>query len=420
MIPIPFSIPFLCATNWPTGDRRIFRTIELAAVPMPFRVQFADDEHHIGAVPVGRLEDVVANLDGTFSAVGHYDPTPDGIRAARLAASQSMMSCSVETDEFEGFITEDDGIDIAHARVRGATQLAIGAWAECQVIVDPAAVDAAEAALATDPPTAADAPVVVNITAAGDSWAPPREWFNDPTFGATDEDDPRLAPYYARDGRILGYKSPLYVDDDGRVFGHLAGWRECHTGQRDVCVNPPASNTGYAYFHTGEMVCSGGARIACGVLTFDTSHASTSVGKRAALEHYDNTGTIGAFIRVGEDAHGIWFAGAARPDLTGGQLATLRATGPSGDWRREGGNLELAAALSVNWQGFPGLRPRIMVAAGLCQALVAAGATPVRRGPSADARLAAMERIIAPLLPSAADRTFLPFSADEALAELAD
>jgi hypothetical protein len=64
-------------------------------------------------------------------------------------------------------------------------------------------------------------------------------------------------------------------------------------------------------------------------------------------------------------------AGAVRTDVTDGQVATLRASALSGDWRRIGAGLELVAALAVNTPGFPVPRARIKV--GQPVALVAAG-----------------------------------------------
>src|SRR5205085_943051 len=53
----------------------------------------------------------------------------------------------------------------------------------------------------------------------------------------------------------------------------------------------------------------------------------------------------------------------------------LRASAPSGDWRRIGGNLELVGLLAVNVPGFPVPRPQVLTAAGGQQlALVAAPA----------------------------------------------
>jgi hypothetical protein len=82
-----------------------------------------------------------------------------------------------------------------------------------------------------------------------------------------------------------------------------------------------------------------------------------------------------ADVAAGEDAFGIWVAGALRPDATPEQVRALRASAPSGDWRPIGGRLELVAVCQVNVPGFP--VARACVASGSLTALVAAGARPL-------------------------------------------
>lgn len=178
---------------------------------------------------------------------------------------------------------------------------------------------------------------------------PPAEWFTNPEL-----DGP----------------TPLTVTPEGRVYGHLATWRTCHTGFGQ-CVTAPKSRTNYAYFHTGEVLTAEGEPIAVGRITLGGGHADTRLGFQAAIEHYDNAGACAALVRAGEDKHGIWLAGATAPEVDDLKVAALRRHPPSGDWRRIGGNMELIGALAVNTPGFP--VPRARVASGAPQALVAAG-----------------------------------------------
>lgn len=191
-----------------------------------------------------------------------------------------------------------------------------------------------------------------NLTAAAAPVAPPAEWFVNPELGAP---------------------TPLTVTEDGRVFGHLATWRTCHTGFGG-CVKAPKSKAKYAYFHTGEVHTAEGEPVAVGRVTLGGGHADTKLGFQAAIAHYDNAGACVALVRAGEDKHGIWMAGSLAPEVDELRAAALRRHPPSGDWRRIGGNLELIGALAVNTPGFP--VPRSMVADGQPTALVAAGAFP--------------------------------------------
>lgn len=175
----------------------------------------------------------------------------------------------------------------------------------------------------------------------------------------------------------LADPTPLTITNDGRVFGHIAVWEDeqgrpaCHIGFPDECVPVPHSATGYAFYQTGgePVACQDCGVVGVGQLTVGTGHADTALGYRDAVAHYDNTGHAVADLRAGEDAFGVWVAGAVRPTATPAQIAEARASSPSGDWRNVGGNLEMVAVLAVNVPGYPVVRTR--VASGQMQTLVA-------------------------------------------------
>jgi hypothetical protein len=188
-----------------------------------------------------------------------------------------------------------------------------------------------------------------NSLAAAAPVAPPTAWFEDPQLaGAT----------------------PLTFTEDGRVYGHIALWGTCHTGFAVACVTPPSSNTNYAWFRTGALHTDDGTEVSVGVITMDTGHAPTSYGAAPAAAHYDDTGAAVADVSAGEDAHGIWVAGALRSTVTDEQLRALRAAPMSGDWRTVGGNLELIGILAVNTPGFPVPRTKALVASGRTTSLI--------------------------------------------------
>lgn len=171
------------------------------------------------------------------------------------------------------------------------------------------------------------------LTAAAAGFAPiypPAGWFDNP----------------ALDG-----PTALTVTRDGRVYGHAALWDSCHVGFPGRCVAPPRSRTGYSHFHLGEISTQEGHEVYVGKITLASGHASTAAGmtEEAARAHYDDTGTVAAYVRAGDDQHGIWLAGAVRSDLPAERLQDLRANPVSGDWR--GG--ELIAAHCVPTPGFP-------------------------------------------------------------------
>lgn len=165
-------------------------------------------------------------------------------------------------------------------------------------------------------------------------------------------------------------KTPLRVDEDGHVYGHLATWRKCHMGVGNKCVMAPKSATEYQHFKQGSVLTASGKLLRIGKITLGTGHADKSYGVIPAVEHYDHTGTCVAVVNAGEDEFGVWVAGALVDGVTEVQAAELRRSPLSGDWRRVNGNLELVAALAVNSPGFPILHEDVdgeysLVAAGI-------------------------------------------------------
>jgi hypothetical protein len=195
--------------------------------------------------------------------------------------------------------------------------------------------------------------LIRTLTAGGFPVAPPDDWFEDPK---------------------LEGPTPLTVDDDGRVYGHIATFDVAHIGLPGR-VHAPKSRSGYSYFRTGQLLTASGKKVNVGQLTLAGGHAPLQADASAAVAHYDNTASAVADVNCGEDRYGIWVAGGVRPEVTPSQLRTLRASAPSGDWRPINGNLEMVAVCQVNVPGFPTTRAR--VASGAITALVAAGARPL-------------------------------------------
>jgi hypothetical protein len=156
------------------------------------------------------------------------------------------------------------------------------------------------------------------------------------------------------------------------VFGHLCGWETCHTGFDGICVAPPQSASGYAYFLTGEVLTDDGP-VPVGQITVGGGHAAKGLRMRPAMAHYDATSAAVADVTCGDDEHGVWLAGWVRPGATDEQVYALRAAAPSGDWRTVAGNMELIAAHSVNVQGFPVPRVGVGIKNRTQVSLVAAG-----------------------------------------------
>lgn len=159
---------------------------------------------------------------------------------------------------------------------------------------------------------------------------PPAAWFGDP--------------------QLTGL-TKVQITDEGRVYGHIADWRQRHIGIMGERVYPPRCPNGGAYprFHRQPVRTAEGTRVSTGPLT-SAGHASTGdrVTMAAAMAHYDDPRFVVANVVAGEDEFGIWVAGALRPGVEPWQVAFADTYAFSGDWRFG----ELVAACTVSVEGF--------------------------------------------------------------------
>ena len=258
-----------------------------------------------------------------------------------------------EAKDQEMFLAEK----ILSGRVMGATICPFPAFEGAYVTVGDVAMAASAAAEGElRMPSVNVVRVVSNRQAHGLTAAapikPPAPWFKDPEF-----DGP----------------TAITIEDSGQFYGHLAIWGQQHMGYQGRRIIPPHSRHGYAYFHTKSVMCDDGQLIPTGLVTMNTGHAELWQEMDEAKAHYDNTGFATVDVRAGEDAYGIWLAGALRPDIDELSIRRLRGATLSGDWREYAGGSELIAALAVNVPGFPIVRPKVRVASGQVFSMVAAG-----------------------------------------------
>lgn len=186
------------------------------------------------------------------------------------------------------------------------------------------------------------------LTASAIPLAPPKTWFEDPN---------------------LSEPTMITITPEGQIYGHVASWTQCHVGFQNRCVMAPRSVDNYKAFNTRPVKTESGEDIYAGPLTFGVSHAGLEASASQARHHYDNVNAQIGQIRVGEDAHGIWMAGALNPDVDDITLRKLRASAVSGDWRSQ----DLIGVLCVNIPGFPVPRVEAKYKQENQYALVAAG-----------------------------------------------
>ena len=351
----------LAPVGKPSGDGRILMEdaqLSFRDFPLPLMFQKSQSEGHNTGVIVGKIEAGTVE-GGAVHASGVLFDTPEAKEAAELLGEEvlrpSVDLCDMvanwvmfdaegdpvqdieDVEDWEG-LTEQ--MQVSEATIMGATLVAKPAFAEAKIILG----DEAEGNSQED---------LDNLVAAA--------------AVATRHDSSMFT------NPQLAGPTPLTVDGE-HVFGHLALWDTEHMSFPGRGVNPPHSATNYALFHTSQLETEAGA-VSVGRLTVGTGHAGARDDVHAASEHYDSTGTTWAFVKAGEDKHGIWVSGVINPDAEASQIRAGASAPLSGDWRKVGNNLELVAALSVNTPGFPVPRA-FQNTATESMSLVAAGVAP--------------------------------------------
>ncbi len=339
-----------------TSDKRYLMPgkIEWRELPLTLMAQTVTAEGHDGAFTAGKItkiwredrpdlgKDAVAIMGS-----GVFANDAEGQRAHALLEEEVLRGVSIDfaptarkmLDPETHEVINEEELGIAEllagdfvmgleGNIMGATMCPFQAFEDATMQI----VEAADKVV-----VASAFPVrkVLTASAAGIApLAPPYEWFFK---------EETLRP------------CPLTVTPEGQVYGHLALWNQCHRSF-DSCEMAPRSRSGYAFFHTGAITCDDGRVVNVGRITVgDGGHASTSpvLGTQGAIDHYDRTGLVGAFVRAVDGLHGIWLSGSIRSDCPAEKVRDMQANPPSGDWREEKGRLELCAALSVPVAGFP-------------------------------------------------------------------
>ena len=374
-----FIIPLGLPLGLESGDNRIIAPdaeVSLRDLPIPLLWQINTAGGHDGSVVVGRIDSADLTANGVENIQGYFDNGVYGMEAERMVREGFLRGVSADMDKFEAqevpltVASEDDDdedgpsvkiakqqVVVNKTRIMAFTIVAKPAFQECQIFLAGTLPTDEDNQMIPDgiyveDANPADAASLVAAGYIADSIpvAPPQEWFDDPT---------------------LHGPTPITVEDDGRIYGHIAVWDMTHIGMPNQ-IRPPHNFSNYRYFHTGVVRTAEGSDVTVGQLTLAGGHADLSFSAREAVRHYDDTASAVADVHAGEDRYGIWVSGSVRPGTTPEQIRVLRASAPSGDWRPIKGKHELVAVCQVNVPGFP--VARTLVAGGAPMAIVAAGA----------------------------------------------
>lgn len=332
-----FTDAVIALTGTPTSDGRMLSSdIELSfrTFPLPLMWTRQSSEGHLDAYTVGVLEDARVD-DGRVLASGYLLNNAEADEAADHIV-HGVTGPSVDLAAAEWILTDAEGNEPTAEAIDAADTLDL-----FQTITKAELIGTTLVAT----PAFGDTTLALNADRESRDVAL--------VASAAEEFRPRVYDHRLFEDPRLTEPTLPTMGADGRIYGHLACFGQCHRSIQSECVVVPRSATAYAHFHTSPALrLDNGTRLPVGRLTVGTGHASDRLGARPAAAHYDNTGSCFALVRVGEDAHGVWFSGIAAPWATAEQVEMGLAAPLSGDWRDFGSGLELVAALAVNTPGF--------------------------------------------------------------------
>lgn len=186
------------------------------------------------------------------------------------------------------------------------------------------------------------------VAAPDDHWpaplAMPDEWLTPPTHMA--------------EAAGRGEPTHMVVQDDGRVYGHVASFTVPLTRSdgskfwlpRDLDLN--ATMQGHHQTASGQVA-------AVGMLMTDRSHTDINLPLDIARDKFGHVGNQFAQVRFGYDKVGLWAAGALTPGTPARSVVAARGGSLSGEWfpvlddrGNWAGKYEFLGAQVVN---FPGL-----------------------------------------------------------------
>ena len=190
---------------------------------------------------------------------------------------------------------------------------------------------------------------------------PPAAWFDEPDS---------MSPH-----------GELRVEETGRIYGYLAPKLVAHRSFPGQRVQVPMGRVDYSGWQNKPWPVAEGHKIYVGVITAECGHASTNPADRSydhRREHYDNTCSVVAHARIGENRHGVWVAGALAPWIDAERLGKVMSCQLSGDWAPHAdkpGWRDFIAALFVPVEGFA---KRVPASVRVADGALVAAAVPVR------------------------------------------
>jgi hypothetical protein len=336
--------------HWPSMGRMDQRTTDgrmllsdgggTRHLPQTFFFQFAQSAFgHEGAVPVGRVDQVIFHEDGNIEGWGWLVDTEAGRDAALHIRTKMQRTNSLDLGDVKAKVDLDDDwnllIDFVAWNIAGTTGVGKPAFADARMELTPET-------------TAAFFDETGPLEVEHDEWRIGFE-LKVPELTASAADTVPWGDFNIPESDV---PHKILVDAEGRVFGHLAQWDDPHRSSVDRLRFCPRPTKGYSEFnHPGPLTENG--QVGTGPIFLCGGHPQQSMrGKTAAQinQAYGGTENTWADVRVSEGFHGPWVSGRVRPGLDDDKLYAARASHISGHWLGD----DLVAIVSVN---VPGFRP---------------------------------------------------------------
>lgn len=333
---VAVRFPTLALAGVRTPDGRLLEADAGGTRPLPAPIQMQDKKSygHDGAVVSGALYEVTYEEDGNISGRGFLIDTPAGQMHALYIKSGAMRGNSVDLADTKVIYefnpdANEETVKFTGFNIGATTGVTIPAFPTASIELD----DEFVASLAGDDVElvadgewwinvlAADGP---DLTASAGTLVQPHE-----AFFVPEPDDP----------------TPITIDADGNVFGHLGLWGQCHTGIEGRCVVIPRPQDGYSTFMKPNAVLTDKGSVSTGPIFALGGHAYGADLEQA----YGGIENAWADVRVIEGRLGPWISGRVRPGVPDEVVYAARASKISGHWKAG----VFRAIVSVNVEGFP-------------------------------------------------------------------
>lgn len=182
------------------------------------------------------------------------------------------------------------------------------------------------------PPAEAE-DVTTTALAAAAAWTPGVERFPRALF---DE------PLDIQPGQVITY------DETGRVYGYVGEKDRIALGMGGREVRTPYSLKDYRPFHQSVVNTDQGplrvGRLVVGRLGKD--HCDTGIGVAAAANYYTNQCDTWAYVRAGQNKHGVWVSGVLNPRAPHDMILEASKGPNSGHWEPMDGNPEMVGVVA--------------------------------------------------------------------------